>query len=287
MTTGTAGFGFVAIAPCLSNNDPVAYSTNSAYTGSDMVILSAVNTLRAGVDSISMANLPYASGDFVTSWASDSENVVGRIVSIGVRVTYVGTTLNESGVFYLYSSPTHQNVTRLANTTGELGVLNETEVCGVTRTPCEMRAFPVTPGEGEYSNSAAIPNKSTALYPYSSNNTDFNGNSFAASDGTTNVGSPIMVVAVSGLPAGASFLVEIIQHVEYAGLKAASNVTSSEADQRGYEIVAAASQRLPVMKNAQPDKSFLTLMKDAIGEVATALKPVAIDALKLGAMSLL
>lgn len=287
VTSGTQGLAFCAISPGLANNEPIAFFSTALYAQTTVEILSAANTVNTGVSTGTMTNLPYTSSELIGSWASDSEGVIGRIVSVGVRITYVGTTLNESGVFYIYSSPTHQNVTRIANSTGELGALAETEVCGITRKSCEARAFPVTPGECEFSNSMGIPNKSAAIYPYSSNNTDFNGLSYNQSDLTNAVGSPVIMIVGSGLPTGASFLVEVVQHVEYAGHKAAANVTNSESDQRGFEIVTAASQRLPNMKNAQPEKSFLSLMKEAIGEVATSLKPMAVEALKMGAMSLL
>lgn len=287
MVVGTLGTAFCAITPCLASNESVAYFSTITYANTDGAILAGGNVLGVGVNAATMGNLPYTSTDITHLWDKDSETVVGRIVSVGVRVTYTGTTLNESGVYYIYSAPSHQNVTRIANSAAELGLLNETEVCGITRKSCEARAFPVSPGEVEFSNSGGIPNKTMAIYPYCSNNTDLAGNTMTQTDGVNNVGSPVIMILATGLPTGASFLVEIVQHVEYAGQKAAGNVTNSEADQRGFEIVSAASQRLPIMKNAQPDKSFLTLMKEAITDVASALKPMAVDALKMGAMSLL
>lgn len=291
MTTGTTGFGFVALCPTLSNNEPVAFFSTSTYTGSAMQILTSNNTYATGVSDAKIPNLPYTTDDLTSGFVSDSEFVTGRLVSLGLRITYTGTTLNQSGVYYLYSSPNHQNVTRIADSTGELGALSETEVCGVTRNPCELRCYPVSAEEAAYNNSLSYNNKSQALFPYSNSATDFAGFLLPSVTGTPSstvyVGSPIAVVLVSGLPANSSFLVEIVEHVEYAGQRTSSVSTNTEADQRGFEMVTAAAQRLPSLKNAQPEKTFLTLMRDAIGEVATALKPIAVDALKMGAMSLL
>lgn len=287
MTVGSAGVGFCAISPCLANNENCAYFTNSSYTRNDIKIVDTATALTTGVQSYTISNLPFTADQLSLAFSSDSEYVHGRIVSVGVRITYIGTTMNESGAIYLYSSPSHQNVTRIANSLGELGSLAETEVCGITRNPCELRIFPVTSDESSYNNSGSYTNKSEALWPFSNDATDFDAQVYNAGTAGVNCGSPIALIAVSGVVAGSSFLVEIVQHAEFVGTGVATMVTNSEADQRGFEIVSAASQRLPAMKNAKPQSTFISLMGDAIKEVATTVKPMALDLLKAGVTSLI
>jgi len=81
-------------------------------------------------------------------------------------------------------------------------------------------------------------------------------------------------------------LVEVVQHVEYIGSATQSMVTPGDSDQRGFEIVTAAAQRIPQIRQAT-NASPMSAMMSALKEVGAALKPVAISALVKGAAAML
>jgi hypothetical protein len=286
MALGTAFDGYVYFLPCLASDGICAIYTGSTFAGTDASApLSAANTLTTGVHVASLANLPYSTSNLISPATSGGSvpGVKGRIVSYGYRVTYCGTTSNEGGVYYNYSSSTHENVSNWYTTPALLSSMNECEVTGVTREPIEGAIYGVFPQEDQYSfdfvnqtvdtqqNAAA--NTST-VYPYGFS--QYLGTSgpycWGSNDGgagfnyvaaTINSGGPIAVVQVQGVAAG-SFLVEIIQHVEYVGELCVSDVTPNMADPEGTLKVKAAAAAVPLMRAANPTADTATLMRDAL-----------------------
>lgn len=290
VATGTQGIGYVAISPTLANNEPVAYYSTSTWAGSTTQVLSANDTLQTGINLATMANLPYSSSQLTGGADKESATVVGRIVSCGLRITYTGTTSNESGTFYVYSDPLHQNFTVVGSNAAALGVLPDCEVCAVTREPCELSAYPVDQYEHLYGNSWPTSSLTPLIHPYSLNTTAFGASAYTkvSSIAGTNVGVPVAGVYFTGAQTGATYLVEVITHAEYVGSTVGAAVTPSDSDMRGFEIVTAAAQRIPQLKMTKPHGTpIISLMKDGLSEVFSALKPVAIDALKAGAMAML
>lgn len=290
-TVGTSGFGFVSVGPCLANDGIVSFATTSAFTQTTLVPLSANNILNTGIQTVSLANLPYnttnlTTGELGSSLYANRQSIAGRVVSLGVRITYTGTTLNESGVYYVWSSPIHENAIGVAQAgTSILGALADCDVCGTTRMPCESVVYPALEDESNYTT--AYPDgASGTLYPYSAGATGFNSDLFYAPASGVNVGSQPIVIGFTGV-AGSTYLVEIIQHCEYTGLLAAGLVTSSDADQVGFERVTAAAERIPQLKMAEPGKTMKDYMFTALSEVTKTLKPIAITALKAGGLGIL
>jgi hypothetical protein len=272
---GTAGTGFLSIHPTIANNGGAVMFTNVAYTQTSLSWVTATNVLQTGVTVGSMTNLPYNISQLDSQYSNGGPSVFGRVVSVGVRVTYTGTTLNESGQYYLYMDPSHQNMTIIGNSLTALGNLSDCDVCGITRAPCEASLYPVNAFETSYLVAADGNPLSQSIYPYSGGFEQLNGGTFSFN--SVNMGIPVGLVAMTGVP-GSTFLVEVIEHVEYSGPSTAALQTQSDADQHGFEIVSAAAARLPTMKQASPKgASTLSLIGNAIKEVAYALKPLAVD----------
>lgn len=281
---GTASYGFVSFAPCLANDLFTAFCSATTYTGTTMAPLSAINTASVGISGQTLSNLPYSYTSLAGTLGANP--VYGRIISYGVRISYTGTTLNESGSYYILTTPGHENVLAVANTLSTMGSYADCNVCSVTRETCEGTAFPISSLETMYASSSNVTGSSVPqLYPYSSNETAQNGG-FTYSQGGNNIGSPVIGIQFQGVP-GQSYLVEIVQHCEFVGSATSAVVTMTDSDQRGFEIVTAAAERLPQLKVSQPARDPLDLIRDAIYEVANNLKPYAVSALTTAGIAML
>jgi len=295
MQLGTAGYGFMTISPSLANDLPIGYLSTSLYTAASALPLIGGSTFNVGVSRVLLPNIPYNASQLLSAATAGGQVASGRIVSCGVRITYTGTTLNESGVYYIFSSPIHENVLTFNNTPALVSSQADVDICGVTRKSCSARIFPVAPSEASYtftSLASPVASPTEYTYPYSSN--DFVQNSGYTDDlglpapagVTPYVGSPVCIIQATGV-AGSSFLIEYVQHMEYTGVATASNATVSDSDQRGFEIVTAAAQRVPsIIQSTRASPT--SAMMSALSEVASALKPIAIKALvtAVGAMVL-
>lgn len=277
-SVGSGNYGFCAFSPCLANDAPIAFYTGSGFTGVDAsAILTANNTPNGGIGIATCANLPYTTPQLRNVIGGGT--VFGRVVSFGYRITYVGTLLNESGVYHLATSATHGNVTAVAGTTADASSFVNTVVCAITREPCESRVYPVAAGESQYT-SAQTPenNLSLMVYPYSGGDDAISGAFTYTPANGVNTGVPVAMVHFGGIQ-GAQYLIEIVQHVEYIGRLAGSVSTPNVSDQRGFEVVTAAAAKLPLKQEANPHAKPMALMKSAIGEVLHTLKPIALKAL--------
>lgn len=275
---GSGGYGFCAFTPCLANDAVIAFHTGSGFTGVDASqILTANSSLAGGVTTVNCSNLPYTSAQLRST--SGNGTVYGRIVSFGYRITYVGTLLNESGVYHLASSATHGNITATAATTSDASSFINTVVCGITKESCEARVYPVASEEAQYTSAnSADDNTTIMVHPYSGGDSAITGVFNFTPAGGVATGVPVAIVHFGGVQ-GAQYLIEVVQHVEYIGRLTGSAASPNVSDQRGFEIVTAAAAKLPLKQEASPHAKPMALMKSAIGEVLQALKPVAIKAL--------
>jgi len=291
VTLGTAGYGFASFSPCIANDLGCGYASGALYTAGNAAPLTANNTLATGITRLTNFNLPYSGSQLLTNFSVNGQGVAGRIVSFGVKITYTGTTLNESGVFYAWVAPTHENALAVAPGVSQTASQSDAEICAITRKPCSMRIFPVSPTECSYPFSSplsAATNPVLYTNPYSSNDIYQNSGFFDATSvgGTsTYIGAPPAIIHMTGV-AGSTFLLEVVQHTEYVGVLAASNTTVSDADQRGFEMVTAAAERIPAIIQATR-VTPISAMHSALREIATALKPVAIGALTKAAAAML
>jgi hypothetical protein len=161
--------------------------------------------------------------------------------------------------------------------------MTECEVTGVTREPVEGTIFGVYPQEDQYSfdfvnqmagTQSSAEADTAILYPYGFSQqspagyptwgTNNSGAGFGyAGPSSIYAGAPIAVVLVQGVAAG-TFLVEIIQHLEYVGELCVSDLTPNTGDPEGTFRVKAAAASLPMMKNANPTATTPSLMRDAL-----------------------
>lgn len=233
---GSFGLGFIALAPCLANNTPNCYYSTASYDQGQVTILSANNTLATGVTTAT-ANTPYGESSFTET--SANQIVSGRMVSAGLRATYTGTTLNESGMYYALTEPQHGSVTGMSQ--GDIGNYQQSQILGVNRNPLTISSYPLDEDEDQpafFNTSGSLPR---LIYPLSSNSSTFStllrgGSSFTLTVGGLQVGTPISLITFTGVP-GSTFQVDVIQHMEFTGQLAQTMLTRTAQDPVGANTV--------------------------------------------------
>lgn len=281
MSAGTQGDGFVAITPTLGSDQALAYYTTSTYAGVDQVnILTANNTLAVGVSRQLAAQLPFNTSNLLpTSNVSNNNYVQGRIVAIGVRISYVGTTMNQSGNITCLAPTQHYNCTvSSAGTNILLSTLQGDEqavISPVDRDWCDIGIFPTYPFEMGYSASGAISTNTSVCFPYANGATNISG--FTDVVASCSTGSPIAILYINGTAAGNTFQVEIIQHVEYAGNNIGYATTPGESDEQGGRLVLRAAQQMETTKKSTSKRGW-SLMYDLLKQGSHALIEHAVPA---------
>lgn len=280
-TIGTAGTGWVAFTPTLTNQGWCAYHTSATYTGGAALdILTALNTFRTGVVPYSLSNLPYSTAQL------QSQNFVapasGVLVSMGVRITYTGTTLNEGGMYHSYVDNTHASVAGVALPT--ITSRQETLSRGIDRNPLELVIGSVDSNE----NDVEIDNRQTCYYPFSAGETTFNNNHTVSDPGGILASPPISVVFFNGTP-GNTFHVDIVEHVEYIGTIPSASYTPHDSDSVGAAKVQSAAVGLSALKKAEPKYvgSAWPFMFKALQTVAIGVAEVVIPQTAAAVSSLL
>jgi hypothetical protein len=299
---GTAGFGFVAVAPSLANDAPCIYYTDATYTGSaptGVNIFTSLSVLQPGVNILEISNLPYSSDELSSVAGTNQQGAYGKIVSCGLRGQYVGTTLDESGLFYCLQEPTHNNLSGF--NVASLGFYADTDVMPVTRTPCTLIMNPVRETELNWANASELLAEVGAtaanlsfIYPYCKGCQVFStsGGDVEYTYGNNVYGNvllaapPIGVIGFTGSP-GNEIHYEYITHVEYAGSLTASVQSPSEADAEGAGIVMTAVQALPSSKLAFPGKSPWSLLNPLIRAAGKATLKYAVPAIESALTALL
>lgn len=83
---------------------------------------------------------------------SGAPDVRGRVVSVGLKLTFSGTTLNDGGVIYALVEPTHDSL-QFRNLSQSLAQYTSTKVQRMAlRDTVELVAFPTTRAQQEFSN---------------------------------------------------------------------------------------------------------------------------------------
>lgn len=268
---GTAGFGFIALLPCLSNDRPCLIYTTSEYTLSRMSILpndiTAAQLMSYAGGTLSpagtaMTNLPFTTSNLVGTTIGNT--IQGRLVSAGIKMSYVGTTLNTSGLLYGYNDPENVNIgggshnSTTAGTGGydvaRISQFDSTEIKNADRKGMEIVCIPSENNFSDYP-----PFGATALrkvYPYSQ------GQSTNIPTASSDIGLPMACIIITGI-AGQPFYFEAVQHVEYNGAGVVQSLlTPSATDSVGFEAVQ------NVLVNGQrrcatdPRKSLMACIKE-------------------------
>jgi hypothetical protein len=300
---GTAGYAFILATPALSSDLPSLYVSGAAYAGSDMVPLSAANTLSVGVSRINCGNLPYIAANFVGEDAAPS--VAGRVVASGLRAWYTGTELERSGVTYCLRDPTHNNVsispiTGVAADIPSVGFRRETGVENFSRSYCSVSDFafnasetvihPMSPNLG----ASITGSRTLALYPFSGGDpgtVDAIGTPIidtipVGNPAGVRVGSPTSCIQFTGV-AGQSFSYEYMVHLEYNGQLATVVGTKTDADAVGTQVVMEAAAVTQVMRQSAERASVWGIMYDAIREIASGTKEFVVPAAIAGLRAML
>jgi len=250
---GTSNFGFIAIAPTLANDTPCVYYTTTAYALAQTTPPpsdSASITGGANYPAIAtMSNLPYTK-DQLNAPIAPNTIINGRMVSVSLKVSYVGTTLNQSGLSYIYSDPDCDNVlgpSKAAATapgttdgynTSQLSSKLACEIVDFDRKGAALICLPSgIASQTEYPQPAS--NTWRKLYPYCQ------GSTYTINGTANTYGVASSVIAFTGV-AGQSVYFEAVIHSEYEGPGVSQALlTSSIADSDGCDAV------LGMLQNAQ------------------------------------
>jgi len=261
------------------------------------------SVLNAGWTSATVA-MPYSALQLSaltnTNALTSTVPVSGRMVSVGMRVQYTGTALNESGLFYCYHDPAHASLSGVSPS--NIGAFGDACIEAVRRDPCTLSVFPVNSNEFEFAGQSPLTNTAGEIlsinYPYSQGTylwdatygsaTALTAVTLAASTGTYGlyVGAPVGVIAITGV-AGQTVHLEVIQHAEYAGVGAAASLTTTHSDIEGAQLVRTAALEVPQMKLNDPGRTPWSYMSAALTGAWNAVKPVALPVLERALVALL
>lgn len=242
---GSAGYGWIAIAPTTVANSYCVYHTVSAFTG-DSIVCNGVGQVAI----VALSGLPYLSTDVWTTGTIHSAAVSGRIVSVGMRSVYTGTNLNMGGMQAAFSHPNHDSIVGWTYST--FTAQKECINLPVSRKPLMITCSAVDPEETTYLDSNMMnmmansenDAKRQLYFPFSQGQ---------KADPAWNVeGAPVMGIFYTGTP-GNSFQVEIIEHVEYVGTPTNSSSTISHADIDGMSKVTNATGESWAIRGANPN----------------------------------
>lgn len=263
---GAQGFGFIGVTPCVANNANAIYHSTASYNGT---VIDYIN--GTGVAASPMASLPYNSTQLLGGDVTIPAPVTGRIVSVGLRIRYIGTELNKGGMCYCLVTPDHTNTQGFTMDT--LATYQETIKVPVGRNWTTIVASAIEQAECAYPEEASVPVGDTAtrrmLYPFSQLNS-------LASTSLT-IGAPIMVVCVTSSASNA-FEYEVVEHVEYIGVATQAAATKSHSDQEGLSKVTEAAGNTPAARAASgssQEVSFLQQLRKTIYEHRDIVVPLA------------
>lgn len=269
VTIGTNGEGWVAVAPTLANDENVCFYTKSGWAGST---IDAAVPLAGGTGVQQFDKGPYSSLDLNKIDEDTGVPLVsGRIVSCALSMTYTGTELDRGGELVCYADADHSSVQGMSF--GEVSSLATAEVDapGPNREKCWQVLHGVHPHEFTFPLPSTYDDLNDAkikrTFPYCRGQTVVN----------VLQGAPIMCAYVTG-KAGATYRWEIIQHVEYVGQLTETQLSPTESDPSGFNLVQSALGTLPMAKVSAPKKKLSALMKEELRKAAKKHGPAALKA---------
>lgn len=258
---GTAGIGFIAASPCIANNIACVYHSASSFAGST---IEATTFAILGVVHNAISNLPFTRTNLVDGGASNVPIALGRIVSAGLSLRYIGTEYNRGGRVMCYSEPTHESINTY--TTSVMGAKLESEFStpGPNRNKCWITTNGIDSEELEFPDVANFMSGNEQnlrlCYPLS------RGEKVSNNTGDDTHGAVIMGALISGLP-GDVYEYEYIQHCEYTGSACQSRLTPNFADPDGTAMIQTAAARSKLAK-ASSSRSLKQVFKQELLSVA-------------------
>jgi hypothetical protein len=195
----------------------------------------STTTSTAGVILGSIPSLPYTTSQLSSTDGSNKYQVTGRIISVGVRIWYIGSELNKGGEIFAFSDPSHGNLD--GSSAASLSARDGCYVCPVNGKKVELVLSPTSVAEtsypGDFPQLNPVNNNIYSIYPYS--NADFiNAASAARGD---QIGCSPMMFCVQSAVNGSPFAFELVMHSEYIGTLAEGRQTSVSADSAGMDTV--------------------------------------------------
>lgn len=245
---GVNGYGAVFLSPSSANDVTCVYATTATFSGTS-AFMPSVEIAGEWVGS-APTTLPFNRTQLQTQ-------VQSRIVSFGLRMQYTGTQLNMGGTIAGYFNPTHE----LIGTDN----LNMTSIVNQTYASFES----VDRRMNFQLQTCSVNAHETSFLPQTLN---YAGSDLGSGYGTMR-NTAIGVILISGTP-GNSFNLEVVTHVEYAGVLANSMASPTHTDARGFELVQqAAGQLARAAANNRTDNWALmqSLMASAARELAPAV----------------
>lgn len=215
-----AGYGGVLVTPCLAFDKPSLWVSNTN------TAVGTTQTMNVGTDGFTAVN---ASGQFSAQQFMPNGYVQplvqGRIVSVGVRIKYIGEQQLMSGSQTAFVDPNHSNLTD--QTLASIRVRSEAQTKVTNREWQQINMIGINAQEQEYvSQTTSYTDQEVMLvhyvYPFSSDQKISN------SVGFTGYGAAPAAFWVSG-PKGAEFMYEYIAHVECIGRLCSSLSTPNVA----------------------------------------------------------
>lgn len=244
---GDAGMGFVALSPTLCNDRPCVFYSPLNYGMStvapppnDMTFTASSAGGGQYPANAVMGNLPYSYSSLTTANATNTNDIVGRVVSASLRVYYTGTTLAEAGQYLAFSDPDNLNVlgeqhAYNVNSNGyNATTLSQKDACEITSVRRDKEISLVVLGVNEDMDDYARSNthEIRKTFPYSSNA------HYTDSTGTPQkAGIAPALIMVTGT-ADQPLYFEVVIHAEYIGPGVVQALLSDTiVDVVGYDAV--------------------------------------------------
>lgn len=278
---GTGGYGFVSMAPGLSNDAPCVYYSSgvggSIYSLNLLSLpptdqsLSAAATGNGYHPAIAyFSQIPYTFSQVtkdVGLQTATTLELTGRIVSASMRVTYTGTALNQSGLIVGVYDPNGNPISGnpsawgVADTAGynmtSAMSLASTEIEHNNRKGLTLVITPPFDSADGYSSDLHTPGYIN--WPWSR---EYEVNS--ADQYYPNPSAAIMLTGASGSP----FFFECVQHIEYRGpLVNQGMLTPNDPDPVGESAVRDIVSRARQMAADEPGMRFGEAVKRAMSRL--------------------
>lgn len=267
-TVGTAGYGFIMLAPCLCNDNSCIFVSGPTFASTTPNV--SIDVPQVGVSGYKITNIPYIAKQLYDSTQYGKPSVMGRVVSAAISAEYTGTELNRGGNIICFVDPDHHSVNNIPFDDIISRAEADISVPDSNRSKCWVSAYGCDDVELDYPDYSYKVNTTTELtlltsYPYSK------GIPLAptgASD--VGVGTPIMIIIFTGTP-GNTYRCKVVEHLEYLGVGVDFALSPNHTDARGFEIVQSAAGMLSTKKSARPKVPLRILMKEALVESARSL----------------
>lgn len=172
--TSSGTYGAIYVCPSLANDAPTLfYLDNTAELNALPSTAADIQKLLPFMKQV-LPNSPYPSSAFqMTLGGGSGASVQGRIVSSGLSVQYMGSTLNQGGVYTMYVNPNHDNMLTYAPST--YSGYDETLIDRIGDKKQWMVTSGIDDSELVYSlyanNTAGTDYLTSCVYPYSNSQT--------------------------------------------------------------------------------------------------------------------